>query len=212
MRKRALRLFGGFAVLTLLAGGVAHARTQTFTSSVSGTLVNIPLDLDADSCTTSGGVTVCTDYSAYFTFSSNTTGIIGSGTGQAVEEYDPVSGSGCTIMGAPAPIAGCTLTGSSERGCKLKSVASALVLRANATGDLLFETESTTVCIDLSSSRPPFNNTAAAHGKITGGTGMFSGATGSFTAVAHGQELVSDPAGHGFAWFKGNSTGTITTP
>jgi len=212
MRKGAIRLFGGFAVLTLLAGGVAHAKTRKFTSSASGTIVNIPLDLDADSCTTSGGVTVCTDFSTYFTSSAKATGTIGgASTGQAVEEYDPVSGSGCNILGAPVPIASCTLTGSSETGCEFKSVGSAIVYRANATGDLLFETESTTVCEDLSSG-PPFNATAAAHGTITGGTGKFSGATGKFTAAAHGQVLVTDPTGHGFGWFEGSTTGTITTP
>jgi hypothetical protein len=212
MQKGALRLFCGVAVLGLLAGGIAHAGTQKFTSSSSGTTANIPLDLDADSCTTSGGVTVCTDFSVYFTFSSKATGTIGGdSTDQAVEEYDPVSGSGCNIMGALVPIASCTLTGSSETGCEFKSVGSAIVYRANATGDLIFETESTTVCDDLSSG-PPFNVTAAANGTITGGTGKFSSATGTFTAAAHGQVLVSDPAGHGFGWFVGSSTGTVTTP
>jgi hypothetical protein len=212
MRKGAFRFFGGIAVLTLLAGGVAHARTQKFTSSTSGTIVDIPLDPDADSCTTSGTLTVCTDFSAYFTSSAKGTGGIGGeSTSQAVEEYDAVSGSGCTIMGAPAPIASCTLAGSSETGCEFKSVSSAIVSRDSATGDLLFQTESTTVCLDLSTG-PPLNSTAAANGTITGGTGKFLGATGKFTAVAHGQTLVSDPAGHGFTWFEGSSTGTITKP
>ena len=212
MQKGAFRLFGGLAMLMLLAGGAAYAGTQSFKSSASGTTANIPLDPDSDSCTTSGGVTVCSDFSVYFNYASKATGTIGGdSTDQAVEEYDPVSGSGCKIMGASVAIAGCTLTGSSETGCEFKSVSSAIVYRANATGDLLFETESTTVCEDLSSG-PPFNVTAAAHGTITGGTGKFSGATGTFTAAAHGQVLVADPAGHGFGWFVGNSTGTITTP
>jgi len=38
--------------------------------------------------------------------------------------------------------------------------------------------------------------------KKTGGTGKFSGATGTFTSVANGQTLVSDPAGYGFGWFE----------
>lgn len=212
MQKAALRLFAGMTVLIFVVGGVVHAGTKRFKASISGTTVNIPLDLDADSCTTSGGLTVCTDFSTYFTSSAKATGSIGgANTGQAVEEYDRVSGSGCTIMGAPAPIAGCTLRGSRETGCEFKSVASAIVLRAMATGDLIFETQSTTVCEDLSSG-PPFNVTAAAHGTITGGTGKFSGATGTFTAAARGQVLVSDPAGHGFGWFAASSIGTVTTP
>jgi hypothetical protein len=211
MRKGAFRLFGGLAMLMLLAGGAAYAGTQKFTSSFSGTTANIPLDPDSDSCTTSGAVTVCTDFSVYFNSASKTTGIIGDGTAQGVEEYDPVPGSGCNLFGASVPIASCTLTGSSETGCEFKSVSSAFVVRANVTGDLLFETESTTVCEDLSSG-PPFNVTASAHETITGGTGKFSNATGASTNAAHGQVLVSDPAGHGFGWFVGNSTGTITTP
>jgi hypothetical protein len=212
--RNALTLLVGIAVFTFVPASTSHAdkNSQKFTSSISGTIVNIPLDLDADSCTTSGGVTVCTDFSSYFTSSAKGTGAAGGdSTGQAVEEYDPVSGSGCTFLGSSLPIASCTLTGTSETGCEFKSVASAIVSRDSATGDLLFETESTTVCEDLSSG-PPFNSTAAANGTITGGTGKFSGATGTFTSVAHGQTLVSDPAGHGFTWFEGSSTGTITTP
>jgi hypothetical protein len=212
--RNALTLLVGVVVLTFVPASTSHAAksSQKFTISSGGTTVNIPLDLDADSCTTSGGVTFCTDFSVYFTASLKGTGALGGdSTEQAVEEYDPVSGSGCSIFGSPAPIAGCTLTGGSETGCEFKSVGSALVLRANATGDLLFETESTTVCEDLSSG-PPFNVTTAAEGTITGGTGKFSGATGTFTSVAHGQVLLSDPTGHGFGWFEGSSTGTITTP
>ena len=189
--RNALTLLVGVVVLTFVPASTSHAAksSQKFNTSFSGTIVNIPLDFDADSCTTSGGVTVCTDFSSYFTSSAKGTGAVGGdSTGQAVEEYDPVSGSGCNIFGSPAPIAGCTLTGS-----------------------MLFETESTTVCEDLSSG-PPFNSTAAANGTITGGTGKFSGATGTFTSVAHGQVLLSDPTGHGFGWFEGSSTGTITTP
>jgi hypothetical protein len=212
--RNALMLLVGIAVFTFVPASTSHAdkNPQKFTISISGTDVDIPLDLDADSCTTSVGVTVCTDFSAEFTSGGKGTGALaGDNTGQAVEEFDPVSGSGCTILGSSVPIAGCTLTGSSEKGCEFKTAGSAIVSRDNATGDLLFETESSTVCFDLSSA-PPFNATADAHGTITGGTGKFSGATGTFTTSVHGQTLVSDPAGHGFGWFEGSTTGTITTP
>ena len=196
----------------LVAGGVAHAGTKKFRSSSSGTSANIPVDLDADSCTTSGGSRSAPISPSIFTSSARATGTIGgASTTQAVEEYDPVSGSGCNILGAPVPIASCTLTGSSETGCEFKSVGATIVARDNATGDLVFETESTRVCEDLSSG-PPFNVTGAANGTVTGGTGKISGATGTFNAASHGQILVSDPASHGFGWFVGSSTGTVTTP
>ena len=213
--RNALTILVGVAVLTFVPASTSHAKKspQKFTISITGTDVDIPLDLDADSCTTTGGVTVCTDFSAYFTSWGKGTGALGgANTGQAVEEFDPVSGTGCTFLGSSLPIAGCTLTGTSETGCEFKTVgSSASVSRDSATGSLLFETESSTVCFDFSSG-PPFNGTADANGTITGGTGKFSGATGTFTTSVHGQTLVQDPAGHGFGWFEGSTTGTITMP
>jgi hypothetical protein len=212
MWKGTLGLFGGIAVLTLLAGGVAHAGTQKVTSTSSGTTVNIPIDVDSDSCFAApSGAMVCTDYSANFNFSGKESP--GGGfTGQSVFEFDFVSGTSCNIGGTMVPgIASCTLAGSSEQGCELQAVGGAEVVRDNSTGDLLFKTLVATVCIDLSS-RPPFNITASGTETITGGTGKNAGATGTSTATTHGQVLTSDAAGHGIGWFEGTSTGTITTP
>ena len=217
-----VRIFGLLAAVTALifgAGGLAnaggeshssnHSQTQSFTASSSGTAVDIPLDLDGDSCTTTGTVTICTDTSGYANF-AGTSSVGGDFTGQNVVEYDFVSGSGCNILGQSQPIAGCTLSGSSEQGCELQSVGGAEVDRNNATGDLVFSTLTATLCIDLSSG-PPFNFTGSATATITGGTGNSAGASGTSTGNFHGQELVSDPAGHGFSWFVASSTGTITT-
>src|SRR5579863_2403831 len=212
MQIRRFKLFGGIAVLTLLAGGVAHAGTQKVTSTSSGITVNIPIDVDSDSCFAApNGAIVCTDYSAYFNFSGKESP--GGGfTGQSVFEFDVVSGTSCNIGGTIVPgIASCTLAGSSEQGCELQAVGGAEVERDNSTGDLLFKTLVATVCLDLSSG-PPFNITASGTETIAGGTGKNAGATGTSTATTHGQVLTSDAAGHGIGWFEGTSTGTITTP
>jgi len=98
MRKEAL-LFGGIAVLGLLAGGVAHAGTQAFTATASGSDVDLPIDLDSDSCFTApNGARVCTDCSGHDTFAGQRSPG-GRFTGQNVSEYDPVSGTGCNIIG-----------------------------------------------------------------------------------------------------------------
>jgi hypothetical protein len=212
MRKGALRLFGGFAMLMLLAGGVAHAETTNFKESYSGTNVNVPVDQDSDSCFTgTNGSTVCTDTSLYNDFAGRKSP--GGGfTGQNVVELDPVSGTSCNILGTTVPgIASCTLAGRSEHGCKFRSVGDTEVDRDNSSGDLLFVTRSDTVCLDLSSG-PPFNFAGRTTGTITGGTGKNTGATGTITMTGHGQALTSDKAGHGFGWFETSFTGTITTP
>jgi hypothetical protein len=55
------------AVIVFLAGQRVQAAGQSleFRGSDSGTVVSVPLDIDADSCTTTVGVTTCTDLSAY---------------------------------------------------------------------------------------------------------------------------------------------------
>jgi hypothetical protein len=213
MKRRILfKVLAGTLGLTFLAGGVAHAGTQKFTSSSSGTGISIPIDVDSDSCFAApSGAVVCTDYSNY----SNVSGQKSPGgrfTSQSVFEYDPVSGAGCNIGGKVVPgIASCTLAGSSEQGCEFESVGGTAVERDDATGDLLFTTFVSTVCGDLSSG-PPFNITASGTGTITGGTGKNAGAKGTSTTTVHGQILTSDAAGHGISWSEGSETGTITTP
>lgn len=210
---RTRKVFGLMAAITALTlVSTANSRAgdkSTFKAHESGSFINIPLDPDADSCTTNGGVTTCTDFSVHGTFTATGTG---PSTVQFVGEYDPVSGTGCTIFGSPVPIAGCTLSGSSEKGCEFQSVGEAVVYQVSPSGDLFFTTESDTVCEDLSAGLP-FNYTVTVNqATITGGTGKFTGATGTVTGSGHGQVLLSDPAGHGFGWFEGTASGTITTP
>jgi hypothetical protein len=77
--RNALTILVGVAVLTFVPASTSHAKKspQKFTISITGTYVDIPLDLDADSCTTTGGVTVCTDFSAEFTSGGKGTGALG---------------------------------------------------------------------------------------------------------------------------------------
>ena len=102
-----------FVVLAFLAGQRADAESKTtsFKGTSSGTGANIPIDLDSDSCTTSGGVTVCTDFSALFTGGGKSSGGVGSGhfTRQALAESDAVPGSGCMFDSFPLPIQSCTI-------------------------------------------------------------------------------------------------------
>ena len=214
MQKGAFRLFGGLAMLMLLAGGTAHAGTKTFKCSSSGSSVNVEGDLDADSCfTAANGATVCTDDSS----SSNFSGSCSPGgavTGQNLVEYDFVPGtSNCNILGTLVPgFTSCTLTGTSEQGCLLKPAAGNEVDRDSVSGDLTFSTTSSgTDCLDLSIG-PPFNFAGAVTNTITGGTGKNTGATGTANVTFHGQLLSADPVGNGLAWSVANSTGTITTP
>jgi hypothetical protein len=213
MAMRAQKVFGALAAvaaLTLVSADSSRAGGDTkIRAHESGSCINIPLDPDADSCTTTGGVTTCTDFSVDCTLTTTGTGF---STVQFVGEYDPVSGTGCIISGASAPIAGCTLSGSSEKGCEFRSVGAAGVYRVSPSGDLFFTTESDTVCEDLSTG-PPFNYTVTGiSSTITGGTGKLAGATGTLTEGGHGQVLLSDPTLHGLGWFEGTAKGTITTP
>jgi hypothetical protein len=164
----------------VLGGGTANAGTKAFTCSASGSVVDIPIDFDSDSCfTAANGATVCTDYSGQADL-LNKCSPGGRSTSHNVVEVDPVAGSGCNIGGSVVPgIASCTLAGSSEQGCAFQSVGGAEVDRDNSSGELTFSTQSQTFCWDLSSG-PPFNFTGSFENTITGGTGKNAGATGSF--------------------------------
>jgi hypothetical protein len=196
-----------------LVVGVAHPETVKFKATNSGTGINVPIDLDSDSCfRAANNATVCTDLSLYDNFAGmKSPG--GSFTGQNVVEVEPVSGTGCNIFGSiVSGIASCTLAGSSERGCELQQVGGSEVIRDSSSGDLLFLTnKSGTVCVDLSSG-PPFNSTFSGTDIITGGTGRNAGATGTRTGKGHGQILTLDAAGHGLSWLDASFTGTINRP
>ena len=79
------------------------------------------------------------------------------------------------------------------------------VLRFTATGDLLFfKSTSGTECDDFSTfPTPPFPFIVTETGVITGGTGAYSGATGTFTVKVKGASLSLDASGvRAFGWFK----------
>jgi hypothetical protein len=212
MQIRLFGLFTSIAVLMLVTSKVADAGTIKYKGSYSGSGVDVPVDLDSNSCfTAANGATVCTDTSTYVNLTgSNFPG--GGITAQDISEFAPVPGTSCNIEGTMVPgIAGCTLAGSSEQGCEYKSVGDTEIDRDNLTGDLLFFTRSDTICLDLSSG-PPFDDTGTFNGTITGGTGKFAGATGTKTGTIHAQQLTLDAAGHGLVAVESSYTGTITLP
>jgi hypothetical protein len=221
MRRIQFASVGIFAlvVLAFLAGQRADAESKTtsFKGTFSGTGADIPIDLDSDSCTTSGGVTVCADFSGLFTFGGKTSGGVGSGhfTGQGLLESDAVPGTGCKFASFSLPIHSCTI-GSVTSGCEFQLAGASSVFRDSATGDLeifqLAASPPSTVCVDLTSGVPPFNIIGTEHLNIMGGTGKFAGVTGTFTATDVGQTLSSDAAGHGFGWFSETFAGTETRP
>jgi hypothetical protein len=229
MHKRVVRLLTGLVVLMLAAGGVAHAKTQEFTSSLSGTVVDVPVDFDSDSCfTASNGGTICTDTSGYSNFAGKRSAVDSSArdsaaegdssggdfTAQEVIEFDFVPGTtSCNIGGTIVPgIATCTLAGTTEQGCLLKSQPFNSVYRDNSSGDLLFSAGSNNFLCDDVSKLPNYLTYSFSQQTIIGGTGRNVGATGTRTGSGHGQEFAPDTAGHGFSWFEGTVIETITTP
>ena len=150
----------GTQVLTVglalaVTSATAHAETKAFKCSARGTVVDLPIDPDNDSCfTAANGATVCTDSSGQADLSGSCSPG-GATTTKNVVEVDPVPGSGCNIGGTVVPgIASCTLANSNEQKCAFQSVGGAEVDR-NKSGDLLFSTQSQTFCWNLSSG-PPF--------------------------------------------------------
>jgi hypothetical protein len=89
----------------------------------------------------------------------------------AVDELAP-DGHHCTVPGGVA-----------NAGTEFTLVGDVGVTRFTATGDLLFfKSTSGTSCTDLSTFQtPPFPFIDTETGVVTGGTGKYSGATGTFT-------------------------------
>jgi hypothetical protein len=104
----------------------------------------------------------------------------------------------------------CTIPGrTSGDGAEFALVGRTEVLRYTATGDLLFlssrpNEDSIKLCADFSTfPAPPFPYVVTEEtGVVTGGTGGFASATGTFGATEKGEFLSTDPAGKtGFGWF-----------
>jgi hypothetical protein len=232
MRSRLILAVISAVVLTVSLGvHTAIAGTRKFTSTLSGSFVTVPLDLDNDSCTTVSGITICTDLSSYGNYAGNDTGggiVAGPFTGQNVGEFSPVAGTGCLID--PTHIQSCTL-GTSTDACEYVGEGGSFVNRKSATpssppprGDLAqnlaqnpngdlefgFFNPGGTACVDFSSF--PFKFFISGSGVITGGTGKLAGITGSFSGTQTGQDLSVDGQGHDFGWFTATTSGTVTTP
>lgn len=130
-------------------------------------------------------------------------GDAGQFTSQGVNEYTPdLNMKTCTVPGGVA--------GAATEFTLVQDVG---FDRFNARGDLLFfKSTSGTACQDLSTfPTPPFPFTFTETGVITGGTGKFSGATGTYTAKGQGATLSLDATGvRGFGWFKSSSVSTVT--
>ena len=72
---------------------------------------------------------------------------------------------------------------------------------------------SATVCQDFSTLPLPFPSAHTETGVVTGGTGKYPGATGTFTLNFKGAPLSLDATGvRVFGWFEDNGVTTITLP
>ena len=138
---------------------------------------------------------------------SNGEGISNAGkfTDQAVIEFAP-DGNKCTVPGGVA-----------NAGTEYTLVGNEAVVRFTATRDLLFyKGSSATVCQDFSTFPTPpfpFTTTTTETGVVTGGTGKYLGATGTFTLDFRGATLALDATGaRVFGWVKGTGVTTLTLP
>jgi hypothetical protein len=130
-------------------------------------------------------------------------GDAGQFTSQGVNEYTPdLNTKTCTVPGGVA--------GAATEFTLVQDVG---FDRFTATGDFLFfKSTSGTACEDFSTfPMPPFPFTFTETGVITGGTGKYSGATGTYTSKGKGAVLSLDATTvRGFGWFKNSSVSTIT--
>jgi len=198
-------------LLMLVSTGANALTTYNFTSTLSGSAAQVPIDLDGTHCTTVNGIVTCPADSDLFTGGGTITGgpEPGQFTNQSVTETSPVSGTGCSV--APSSIKGCPI-GLVTNGCLYKIIGGNVVNRQMTTGDLLFaKLTSGALCINFDTALP-WNLTGTNQFSFIGGTGRFAGATGSGTVSFKGQILQNDPQGHGMSWDSGSITGTMTIP
>ena len=198
-------------LLILVSTGANALTSYNFTSTLSGSAAQVPIDLDGTHCTTMNGIVTCPADSDLFTGGGTITGgpEPGQFTNQSVTETIPVSGTGCSV--APSSIKGCSI-GSVTNGCLYKIIGGNVVNRQMTTGDLLFaKLTSGALCINFDTALP-WNLTGNNQFSFIGGTGRFAGATGSGTVSFKGQILQNDPQGHGMSWDAGSITGTMMIP
>jgi hypothetical protein len=181
-------IIGSIAVAQDSAGG----KTKVIRNKESGTFVAANFDFDhADLSTPANYI------------NGEGTSNAGKFTERAVDEFAP-DGHPCTVPGGTAGV-----------GQEFTHVGAVSVQRFTATGDLLFfKSTSGTSCTDFSTfPTPPFPFIATETGVVTGGTGKYSGATGTFTIEIKGAFLSLDKTGaRGFGWFKSTAETTVTVP
>jgi hypothetical protein len=168
------------------------AETKTIKSKESGTFVAAHFDFDHANLSTPASY-----------INGEGIGNAGKFTSQAVDEGAP-DGKTCTVPG-----------GAAGAGTEFTLAGDVAVTRFTATGDLLFfKSTSGTTCADLSTfPTPPFPLAITETGIVTGGTGAYSGATGSFTVKVKGAFLSIDATGvGGFGWFKATEVTTVNLP
>ncbi len=209
---RRISLCAAVGLLLILVRTGANAQTTyNFTSTVSGSSAQVPIDLDGTNCTTMNGILICPADSNLFTGGGTITGgpEPGQFTSQSVTETIPVPGTGCSV--APSSIKGCSI-GSVKDGCLYKNIGGNVVNRQVTTGDLLIaKLTSGKLCINFDTALP-WSFTGNNQFSFIGGTGGFAGATGSGTVSFTGQILQNDQQGHGMNWDTGSVTGTIMVP
>ena len=179
---------GSIAVATNAKAG--ETETKVIKSKASGSFVSANFDFDHPNLSTPAG-------------NVNGAGISNAGkfTEQFVDESAP-DGKTCTVPG-----------GGTGAATEFKLVGDVGVFRFTASGDLLFlKSTSGTECADFSTfPTPPFPVIQTETGVFTGGTGKYSGATGTFTFDVKGAFLSLDATGgRGFGWFEDTAVMTVT--
>jgi hypothetical protein len=183
-----MMIVGSVVVAQDSAGG----KTKVIKSKGSGSFVSANFDFDHPDLSSPGNYV-----------NGEAKSNAGNFTFQAVNDFAP-DGKTCTVPGGVAN-AGTEFTLTGEVG----------VSRFTAAGDLLFfKATSATVCQDFSAfPTPPFPFIDTETGIVTGGTGKYLGATGTFTATVKGAALTLDATGvRSFGWFTNSSVTTVTVP
>jgi hypothetical protein len=192
----------------------ADAVTKTFSSTLWGTLVTVPLDVDNLSCSDVDGVELCPALSEYGNYNGRTSGGIPNSiysiTGQSVLEASPIIGHGCLI---DPGIQSCTLNGVTD-ACEYVVAGGSYATQQSNVGTAnifygFFNSNPVgTFCVDYSAFPSNFSGTFS--GNILGGTGVFAGNTGTFTETITGRYTSVDLQGHNFGWFSGSASGSMT--
>ena len=193
VKKLIVACLGLVAFWFLVVAPAEAGEAKVIKSKASGSFVSANFDFDHPDLSTPAN-------------STNGVGRSNAGqiTSQGANEYTPdLNMKTCTVPG-----------GTPNAGTEYKLVQDVDVSRFE-NGDLLFlKSTSGTACQDFSTfPSPPFPFTFTETGIVTGGTGKFSGATGTYTGTGNGATLFLDATGERvFGWFKSTFVTTVTVP